>query len=271
MSSSLLFPNWIQTNIKGSKGITGPSTYNCQLAKEKWVNEVTMTINYGKQRKHGERGCQLCDMIAYYYRQTLAESTQHDMDPVVLGLVWEMTKMLLEHLEARLYHSLDWFGEMARDIWQYAKQLKEKEADGELEKAIRITIYHCRALICQQDGDLIKAKVYFRKCVSLSTVFAQQQVLQDAASTFLVHTPSSIYSSHSGSSYFNLPPLLQSPSSISSASTVSSSSSTPILCGHCGLEKKTMPICAKCRSQRYCSSKCLKEHQPIHALSCQKT
>lgn len=283
MSYTLLFSNSVQTDKKPVSTLV-----DRQEQKERWLDQVVSTIGYGRQRKHDGQGCQQCDMVAYYYRQVLEESRYYEMDPCVLELVWQMTKMLLEHLEARLYHPLDWFGVMARDLWQYAKRLKEEGVEGELENAIRITIYHCRASIHQHGGtmdDLFKARIYYRKCMSLPTVFARQQSLQDAASSFLSQNPFSlsmssstlsISSSHSNSSsqsYSSHPPPLQSPSSISSSSTVSSFSSTPLVtnCGHCGLEKKAMPICAKCRSQRYCSARCLKEHRAIHVLTCQNT
>ncbi|SAM00370.1 hypothetical protein [Absidia glauca] len=285
MPSTLLFPNIIQTD---NRNISSIMVNECPLSPsssiqgdQSWINFLSSAIALGRQRKHGEKGCQQCDTVALYYRQALMDSKQHNMDELVLELVWQMTKMLMEHMETRLYHQLGWFGIMAQDLYQYAKWLKEDREEGDMENAIRITIYHCRAAIHQHDGDLNKARLYYQKCLALSTEFETQLSIQHAASVFVsrhpltVSTPSLIHSSNSDYSYFSLPPSLQSPSSVSSTPSsvsVSSSSSLPFLthCGYCGMEKKAMPVCAKCKSQRYCSSRCLKDHQSTHALVCQK-
>ncbi|ORZ06040.1 hypothetical protein BCR42DRAFT_427563 [Absidia repens] len=299
MPSTLLFPNIIQTENKNNNTIV--VTDHCQFPSnstpyqedQTWITFLATAIGFGTQRKHGEKGCHQCDAMALHYRQVLVESQKHELNGLVLELIWQMTKMLLEHMETRMYHSLGWFDAMAQDLFRYAKQLKEGQTEGELENAIRITIYHCRAALHQHDGgrdDLIKARVYYRKCVSLPTEYETQQSLQHTASVFLsqhplaLYTSSSIFSSssvsgssspNSSSSFFSLPPPLQPSSSISSTpssiSLSSLSSSTPLMtpCGHCGLEKKAMPVCAKCKYQRYCSAKCLKKHQPTHALVCQ--
>ncbi|KAI8061694.1 hypothetical protein BC940DRAFT_322509 [Gongronella butleri] len=85
-------------------------------------------------------------------------------------------------------------------------------------------------------------------------------------------SPPSIVSSTAtlvGSSYFAQ--LRSTPSTPSTVSLSSASSTSSIKsCGQCGLEKLAMPVCAKCKSQRYCSFKCMKAHRSIHASSCNK-
>ncbi|KAI9276010.1 hypothetical protein BY458DRAFT_546224 [Sporodiniella umbellata] len=39
-------------------------------------------------------------------------------------------------------------------------------------------------------------------------------------------------------------------------------------CANCGKEKRGMPVCSQCKSQSYCTLRCLKEHQPVHQLDC---
>ncbi|KAI8089862.1 uncharacterized protein BX664DRAFT_334102 [Halteromyces radiatus] len=279
MPSTLLFPNIIQPENK-SRQVVNRSSHQ----EETWLNLVSIALGFGRQRKHDEKGCQQCDLVAMYYRQALHGSRQQEQSDDVLELVWQMTKMLLEHMETRLYHHLDWFDPMAHDLWMYAKWLKEDQPEEPVENAIRITIYHCRAAIYQYDGgmeNLYKARLYYRKCLALSTSFDTQQDLQNNASSFLSDHPlvlvTPTFSPSSSSSLLsNHPPSLQSPTSISSTpSSISLSSSTTSsfaisACGQCGLEKKAMPVCAKCKYQRYCSIKCLKQHQPSHTLVCQK-
>ncbi|CAO3594967.1 unnamed protein product [Absidia cylindrospora] len=287
MPSKLLCSDIISTvkeETKNTPTIGYPrSSSSACIDQSSWINFLSSAIGFGKQRKHGEKGCQNCDMVASYYLQLLEESQRHEMNALVVELVWQMTKLLLEHMETRLYHQLEFFDVMARELYQYCKRLKEDQAEGELENAIRITIYHCRATIYQHDGgmdDLIRARLYFQKCLRLPTKFEAQKSLQKTACTFIsqhplvLYTPSSI-NTNNDSSYFSLPPPLQSPSSIistPSSSSLSSTSSTPLItpCGHCGLQKKAMPVCAKCKSQRYCTIKCLKEHQSSHMLICRK-
>ncbi|KAI8339907.1 hypothetical protein BC941DRAFT_418898 [Chlamydoabsidia padenii] len=277
MPSTLLFSNMIQTNNKNisSKKVNHHRLSSTHQGNDaSWINFLSSAIAVGRQRKHGENGCQTCDQVALYYSEALLASQPHPIDPLTLELVWQMTKMLMEHMETRLYHPLGWFGIMAHDLYQYAKWLKEDREEGQVENAIRITIYHCRAAIHQQEGDLIKAKLYYQKCLALSTEYETQQSLQHTASLFVSQQPLTVSTIGGDYSYFSIPPSLRSPSSSisSTPSSISSSGSLSLMspCGHCGIEKKAMPVCAKCKSQRYCSSKCLKDHRSAHALVCQK-
>lgn len=294
MSSTIIFPN----NILSTEGYS-PNMKNDNKEKQQQyegINQLQQIIQFGQQRKHTEKGCEQCHVIAMYYRHALYELklANEVSEEKTLTLIWEMTQMLLEHMETRVFHYLSWFDMMARDLWQFAKWLKEDKNEADIENAIRITIYHCRACLYQQENNLIKARIYFRKCLSLETSYEIQQLLQNTATAFLEQHPSiepSLSSNSLFGGYNHHQPRHHNSrqSSISStASTTSSnyasstasdntslSSTTAIVspekvCGNCGLEKKAMPVCAKCKTQRYCSAKCLKNHKPIHDTVCQK-
>ncbi|KAI9305337.1 hypothetical protein BJ944DRAFT_265391 [Cunninghamella echinulata] len=71
-----------------------------------------------------------------------------------------------------------------------------------------------------------------------------------------------------------LPPLTSSTTS-SSSSTISSNNTTitctsNMICSFCFTEKKNMPVCAQCKIQIYCSTKCLKQDRQRHFILCQK-
>ncbi|KAG0168124.1 hypothetical protein DFQ30_005185 [Apophysomyces sp. BC1015] len=184
------------------------------------------------------------------------------MEPIIctaelLELVWRMTHLVLEHRETRCYRPLHWFDRVTHDLWDFAKRLKDETVFGidteqeNYRRAVQITIYSCRALIHQQIGDIDKAIGYYRKCVAVRPCkIESQNVLQESA---LVALDRLITDSPT-------PPP-------SSASSVSSQSSF-VCCANCGVERRAMPVCARCRSQTYCGAKCLKAHKPIHELVC---
>ncbi|KAG2218128.1 hypothetical protein INT45_000426 [Circinella minor] len=140
---------------------------------------------------------------------------------------------------------------------------KEMEMCDEQEayrRAIRITIYNCRALVSQNNSEIDKAIVYFRKCVAVRpppTLKTQKSLRQTAivALDRLLAQQNSNNSTKSSRS-----------SSISSISGGSASSSS--MCGNCGVEKRTMPVCAICRAKFYCSSRCLVAHKAKHQKEC---
>ncbi|KAI7849389.1 hypothetical protein BDC45DRAFT_419190, partial [Circinella umbellata] len=215
--------------------------------------------------------------------------------PDLLELIWQMCQMVLTHLNAP-FPVGDWYVAMTKQLWLLAKQLKE-ETNGsdccvvnssttstfnnsnntyfqqqqhhEMEmcdeqeayrRAIRITIYNCRALVSQNDSEIDKAIVYFRKCVAVRpppTLKTQKSLRQTAivALDRLLAQQNSNNSTKSSRS-----------SSISSISGGSASSSS--MCGNCGVEKRTMPVCAICRAKFYCSSRCLVAHKAKHQKEC---
>ncbi|KAI9491867.1 hypothetical protein BDB00DRAFT_789188 [Zychaea mexicana] len=226
----------------------------------------------------------------------------------LLELVWQMCQMVIAHLGSS-YQAVDWFKPMTKQLWTLAKQLKEEasgsdcyvansptsihhhhyfshhrpsgaitptsppqspvvfEGEGEetqcdeqemYRRAIRITIYNCRALMYQHGDDIDKATVYFRKCVAVRPpALEQQKLLRQSAVAALDRLTQEYFTAKSISSSL----------SCSSGGSSSSSSSS---CGNCGVEKRTMPVCARCRAKSYCSARCLVAHKIAHEQECKE-
>lgn len=232
--------------------------------------------------KHDANGCCQCDRIAHDYVTALALIKNTDPIPCnndLFEFVWQITNLILSHRESHTFHYLSWFDLVTAGLWDLAKQLKEQSLECDLpvnmkrnsiqsfssstdddedeedeenyRRAIRITIYNCRALVCEQMNDIHQAMVYYRKCASVRpTPFEPQQHLQFAA--------------------FKSLSRLSNLSSIGSSSSSLSSDSSLVTCTACGLEKSYMPVCSKCKSQPYCSIRCMKSHSSIHSQTCQK-
>ncbi|KAI8359838.1 hypothetical protein EDC96DRAFT_445330, partial [Choanephora cucurbitarum] len=210
-------------------------------------------------------------------------------------LVWQMTNLVLAHREANKHQFLQWFDLIATELWDFAKQLKEEsfECDSHIpldvikrrsidsvhsvddqdeenyRRAIRITIYNCRALVCEQSNEINQAIVYYRKCAAVRpTPFEPQQHLQQTA---LAAMHRLIESSRPQLKHKNTLSSVFTCDSISTSSTVSSHSvlsRSSVQCTQCGLEKATMPVCARCKTQPYCSVRCMKSHKQIHQANC---
>ncbi|KAI8877352.1 hypothetical protein K501DRAFT_288431 [Backusella circina FSU 941] len=248
--------------------------------------------------KHNAKGCDQCDMVAQYYITALRFA--RDSEPIqcnenLYDLIWRMTNLVLAHRETNTYQHLNWFNSVTSELWEFAKQLKDEswECDSFVQvggikqtstdslftyedesiseedhyrRAMRITIYNCRALVCEQNNDSNQAIIYYKKCASVRpTPFEPQQHLQQSALTALKNLISSsrqtIVSLRSSSS--------NTISTVNSASTSTSrSASICISCSNCGKEKENMPVCSRCRSTPYCSVRCMKTHKSEHSLTC---
>jgi hypothetical protein len=248
--------------------------------------------------KHNAKGCDQCDMVAQYYITALRYA--RDSEPIqcnenLYDLIWRMTNMALAHRETNTYQHLKWFSLVTSELWEFAKQLKDEswECDAYVQvgaiqhattdplftyedepiseedhyrRAMRITIYSCRALVCEQNNDINHAIIYYKKCTSVrSPPFEPQQHLQQSALAALQRLISSsrqiIDSSKSDSS--NTISTINSPST-----STSRSASICIACSNCGKEKENMPVCSRCRSTPYCSVRCMKAHKTEHSLLC---
>ncbi|KAL9544860.1 hypothetical protein MBANPS3_007419 [Mucor bainieri] len=228
--------------------------------------------------KHDANGCYRCDLVAGYYMTALKETNK--------------------------YQYLHWFDLITAELWEFAKQLKEESYECDVHvptmttlgkrgsidslasdtsggssnhdeenyrRAIRITIYNCRALVCEQSNEVNQAIIYYRKCASVRpTPFEPQQHLQQTAlatmQRLMEASRPSIKHKNTFSSTFTF-------DSSSSSSTTSSVSSNPhtVTCSNCGIEKLVMPVCARCKSQPYCSVKCVKAHKSAHEATCQSS
>jgi hypothetical protein len=261
--------------------------------------------------KHDANGCCCCDVVAGYYMTVLKYAREKEHIPCngdLFDLVLRMTNLVLAHRETRKYQYLSWFDMITTELWEFAKQLKEEsqecdlhiptqgvfkrgsvdslasdnsDSSGESEneeenyrRAIRITIYNCRALVYEQSNEINQAIIYYRKCASVRpTPFEQQQHFQHTALAAMQRLIQSAPLS---------PTLKQRPiyysafmssdstctsGTVSSASSLTSSKSN-MCCSQCGIEKWMMPVCAKCKTQPYCSVRCMKSHKSIHDSVC---
>ncbi|KAJ8654371.1 hypothetical protein O0I10_009939 [Lichtheimia ornata] len=262
---------------------------------------ATLQLAYLEDAKHDPQttACQRCDAVAEHYLTAL-ERTYHSEGgfgggPVfcsadLLELVSQMCQMVLEHA----FYQQDswWFHPLTKTLWDFAKQLKDESIgsdhhvittlqpasvivteddnddgiDDEQEayrRAIRITVYHCRAHVYQRHRELERAAVYFRKCVAVhrpsssSFVFETQRLLRESAKISLKE----LASSSSNQQHHHQQQR---------RGSISSNGSAASACAHCGKEKRAMPVCAKCRAMSYCSNRCLIADKPVHDKQCHR-
>ncbi|KAF7732787.1 hypothetical protein EC973_000061 [Apophysomyces ossiformis] len=165
---------------------------------------------------------------------------------------------------------------LSEHLWQWSKQLKAYDHDeedkhiryeqqqlngAEYRRAIRLTIYYCHARLSENDLDKVK---YYRKCLEITTRLPTQQHLQKLATLALEeHQHQAVaMTNHSG---YTTPK-----SRTSSISSGGESSTSLKSCANCGTEKRGMPVCARCKSQAYCTLSCLKADRTRHALTCSR-
>lgn len=246
--------------------------------------------------KHDANGCCQCDMVADYYITTLRYAKEHEpihCNSDLFELIWQMTNLILAHRETNKYQYIPWFDLITVELWDLAKQLKEESYECDLHisttqvlkrksidsiqsdsttitdeddeenyrRAIRITIYNCRALVCEQSNDTNQAIIYYRKCASVRpTPFEPQQHLQQSALNAMHRLI--------GQTKQLKTPVTSTFSISSTESSVSTSKLAIMTCENCGKEKPFMPVCSRCKSQPYCSVRCLRAHQPVHIQTC---
>lgn len=265
--------------------------------------------------KHDANGCSDCDVVAGYYITALRyvrENVPILCNRDLFDLVWRMTNLVLSHRETSKYQYLSWFEMITLELWEFAKQLKEESYECDLHipthtasnsikrgsidsvisdsssynngeendeenyrRAIRITIYNCRALVYEQSSEFNQAIIYYRKCASVrSTPFEPQQHLQKSALESMQRLVRSLPASPISRQRPSYPGFMSS-ESLSTSTTTSSNSSVVskslVNCSQCGIEKIVMPVCAKCKVQPYCSVRCMKSHKDTHSSVCGST
>lgn len=232
-------------------------------------------------------GCVNCDVIANYYLMAfrLVKNNSSECNSLLLSLVQQTIGLILCHMDISRIQHLPWLPILMTELRELGKQIKDESSEpdkivplpnihedttsidsfymdnsmnGEYGRAIRISIYHCRAVLCE-DIDTIKSISYYRKCLSVRSSPVESQKLQQSAKVALQHliTDGQKYAA-------NRPRLPSRTSSVSSGA----SSSCSMACANCGVEKRGMPVCSKCKSQYYCGVRCLKAHKPVHDLEC---
>ncbi|KAI8369035.1 hypothetical protein BD560DRAFT_398425 [Blakeslea trispora] len=257
------------------------------------IVEATSTIEY----KHDNiTGCYRCDEIAGQCLLGLQwvkqQQTTFVCNASLLKLVQQSVGLVQQHTDMSRVQHLAWVPVLMNALRELGKRIKDEspesdrmvslplsiESESEEEqshnslsqwetsghpyedygRAIRITIYYCRASLCEE-LDLAKSIHYYRKCMSVRPSPYESQRLQVSAKTALQHLIAESYP-------LKRPSLTSRTSSISSIATTSSCSMS---CANCGVEKRAMPVCSRCKSQYYCSIKCLKIHKPVHQTNCQ--
>ncbi|KAI9482620.1 hypothetical protein BDB00DRAFT_943223 [Zychaea mexicana] len=165
-------------------------------------------------------------------------------------------------------------------LWCLAKRLKKQQEEEQEHtqsicygRAIRILIYYFRASHHHHQHPK-----YFKKCVNdvpepcclpfdVQETVIEIQHSAAAAAEAATNTTTGIPPPSSGNNKSMM--LTTRSMSVSSCATSSSyASSTSSSCSHCGVEKRAMPVCARCKAQVYCSNKCRMAHQPIHQREC---
>jgi hypothetical protein len=245
---------------------------------------LTEIVDYGHDTI---RGCFNCDLIASYYMEAIQIAKQKEpvlCSSILVKIVQQSIELVQLHSDTLKTEELSWVSLLVRELRELGKQIKDECSESDIHvplpltkdfinepckitnineeyrRAVRITIYHCRAVM-YEETDISKAIVYYRKCVSVrATQFEYQRNLQQLSKTALTHLLGD-----SDKSTASFRPLYSSrTSSVSSGA----SSSCPMKCANCGVEKRGMPVCSKCKSQYYCGIRCLKTHKPIHDTEC---
>lgn len=281
--SSKRTPSLQRINEKAS---LTPSRDNLERQMEQGSIEAAYTLASITEYRH-DRICHNCDSIANYYLMAygLVKGNQTiECNALLLALVQQSIQFIQCHLDISRQYHLAWLPLLIAELRALGKQVKDESTEpdrlvplsnldqvsnnepadnsiqGEYGRAIRISIYHCRALLCE-DIDTTKSIFYYRKCVSVRPSPLESQKLQQSAKLALQHL---ITDSHKYAAADSRPRLPSRTSSVSSGA----SSACPMSCSNCGVEKRGMPVCSRCKSQYYCGVRCLKAHKPVHDLEC---
>lgn len=277
-----------ERNNEKSPLITGDRS-NLERQLELGSIEAACQLASLTEYKHDEiHGCYNCDLISKYYILgfELANSRQLECNSVLLGLVQQVIQFIQCHLDISRQEHVSWIPDLMNKLRELGKKIKDESSEtdryvslpptnqmetmrtevisidnsmnGEYGRAIRISIYYCRAALCE-DVDTTKSISYYRKCVSVRPSPLESQNYQQSAKLALLH----LIADHAT----NRPRLPSRTASVSSGA----SSSCSMSCSNCGVEKRGMPVCSKCKSQYYCGVRCLKAHKSIHEAECSNT
>ncbi|KAL7313227.1 hypothetical protein PS15m_007000 [Mucor circinelloides] len=241
---------------------------------------------------HDAQGkCFNCDKIANYYLAALRLNKRKQpmqLNAMLLAIVQQTIALIQSHVDVSRTTHLPWLPVLMTELRELGKLVKDDSVQAdryiplslpvnastqcqqplsmreEYGRTIRISIYHCRANLCE-DMDLNKAITYYRKCLSVhpTQLDFQHQKLQSSAKIALEHL---IADQHKDDKSTIRPKLPSRTSSVSSGA----SSSCSMSCSNCGVEKRGMPVCSRCKSQYYCGIRCLKAHKPVHDLECRQ-
>ncbi|KAI8339602.1 hypothetical protein BC941DRAFT_420947 [Chlamydoabsidia padenii] len=196
------------------------------------------------------------------------------MDESGLHLVSLSTERILLHLE-----DLVAVESLCQALWELGKRLKQIIGGGDdavYGKAMRVTIYHCRAAIHYSQKDWIRLIDDCRKCLAIdltnSVLMQSDSLLLQKVGLLQEHARSMLEQGLQCRHRRHRFPSSGSSSSIASSNRSSSSSSSSpklMVCSFCSVEKRAMPVCAQCKIQTYCGIKCLKQDKSRHSSQCQ--
>ncbi|KAG2216068.1 hypothetical protein INT45_010637 [Circinella minor] len=192
-----------------------------------------------------------CDYTLF---QTVLSNQEND------ELLWRLAKRLKQQEDMEEEPSSSSF----MNEQQQQQQLPHSQAIC-YRRAIRILIYYFRAHHYHPK--------YYKKCIQVpepcsccpSDVQETISEIQHSATNKSIDT-TTITTTHTSNKFLTTSSRTMSVSSYSTNSSYASSTSSN--CSHCGIEKRAMPVCARCKSQAYCSNKCRMAHQPIHQREC---
>lgn len=262
-----------------------PSRDNLEHQMQQGSIEAAFTLASITEYRH-DQVCHNCDTIASYYLSAFGlvkSNPTIERNSLLLALVQQTILFIQCHLDISRETHIAWLPMLMAELRTLGKSIKDQSAEpdrfvslpnmdqvsndiyiddsieGDYGRAVRISIYHCRAVLCE-DIDTTKSIFYYRKCVSVRPSPLESQKLQQSAKLALQHL---ITDGHKYAADTR-PRLPSRTSSVSSGA----SSSCPMSCSNCGVEKRGMPVCSKCKSQYYCGVRCLKAHKPVHDLEC---
>ncbi|KAG1052244.1 hypothetical protein G6F43_005610 [Rhizopus delemar] len=213
-----------------------------------------------------KENCSQCARVANYCRMTLKSSRRLDNLIECDSDLFELVQLSIQLIQYHMEHLSSWIPALFHELCELNRQLKEEsverdsliplseEVNEEEDRwacAIRVAIYHCRASLYEQQN-IQRSLEYYRKCLCVRPS-KHTRLIQQSARVALEQL-----------SRVHVRPCLP-----SRTSSVSSKGSTAHkTCSNCGREKRGMPVCSRCKSQFYCTVRCLQEHKPIHDLEC---
>lgn len=263
-----------------------------QLKQEGSIEAAYQLASTTEYTHDAQGKCLNCDKIANYYLAALRLSKSKQpmqLNAMLLAIVQQTIALIQSHVDVSRATHLPWLPVLMTELRELGKLVKDDSTQAdryiplslpvdvsthcqppplsmreEYGRTIRMSIYHCRANLCE-DMDLNKSITYYRKCLSVhpTQLDLQQQKLQHSAKIALEHLIADQLKVDNSTMRPKLPSRT---SSVSSGA----SSSCSMSCSNCGVEKRGMPVCSKCKSQYYCGIRCLKAHKPVHDLECRQ-
>ncbi|KAI8096424.1 uncharacterized protein BX664DRAFT_355790 [Halteromyces radiatus] len=261
---------WVEANQPGMPTILFHSEPNHGLSSttlNEKGNMTTAMVSPPPSPSVSDDGCMekktsfMADTMGLLRKQ----EQQYDgkMSEEAFQLVCLSTEHILLHLD-----DLTMVEPWCQELWRLGKRLKlyDNQADMYLQ-GMRAMIYQCRASIRFSEKDWAKAANDCRKCMDFMDVTLQKVILIQKQVSSMLDTCLRYQQQQQQQSF-------HSDGSVTGSSASSSSSSSygsiVMVCSYCSIEKRSMPVCARCKSQSYCGLKCLKLDKDRHLAECHR-